>query len=241
MSDWMLPDSETYLEWELPMVEIFETVEGEGMAAGFPTVFVRTFHCNLRCRWCDTPYSFAPAKPVFTATLRQIRERVGSYASRRICLTGGEPLLHREKSLALLETLASLPDVDDVHIETNGAVDLAPFDRWRRESVTGKKVRFILDWKLPDSGESDRMLPDNLSLLKERDELKFVLANRDDFRHAVEFLSRSPHRGQTLFSPVFGELEPRHLVEWVLAEPLPQVKVSLQLHKTIWDPAQRGV
>ncbi|PMB05719.1 radical SAM protein [Fischerella thermalis CCMEE 5273] len=241
MNNWHLPDPKTYLDWELPMVEIFETVEGEGTAAGFPTVFVRTFHCNLRCRWCDTPYSFAPAKPVFTASLREIRDRVCSYASRRICLTGGEPLLHREKSLALMESLAALPDVEDVHVETNGAIDLMPFQRWREETAVGKKVRFILDWKLPASGESHRMRVENVSLLEERDEWKFVLANRDDFDQAVKLISRHPHRGQTLLSPVFGELQPRRLVEWILAHPLPQVKLSLQWHKVIWDPEERGV
>lgn len=242
MNNWELPQPEEYRAWKLPMVEIFETVEGEGSAAGYPTVFIRVFHCNLRCTWCDTPYSYAPAQPEFEATIQEILERVRSYPSRRICLTGGEPLMHREKSAALLAALADLNQVEDVHVETNGAINLAPFSRLRREGgEQWEKIRFIMDYKLPASGEEHRMVRDNFRVLTDRDEVKFVIGGAEDFRAAVRVVQERHQEGQILFSPVFETLPPRKLVEWVLAEPLPQVKVSLQLHKWIWDPAERGV
>ncbi|MGF7089237.1 7-carboxy-7-deazaguanine synthase [Kroppenstedtia sanguinis] len=242
MSNWELPPSAEYRAWKLPMVEIFETVEGEGSAAGYPTVFIRVFHCNLRCTWCDTPYSYAPARPEFEARIAEILEQVQRFSSRRICLTGGEPLMHREKSAALLAALADLDQVEDIHVETNGAIDLAPFHRLRREEEKRrKKIRFIMDYKLPASGEEHRMVRDNFQVLTESDEVKFVIGGAEDFRAAVRVVQERHQEGQILFSPVFETLPPRKLVEWVLAEPLPQVKVSLQLHKWIWDPAERGV
>ncbi|PTX60285.1 7-carboxy-7-deazaguanine synthase [Melghirimyces profundicolus] len=242
MNKWELPTPMEYRAWKLPMVEIFETVEGEGTAAGYPTVFVRVFHCNLRCAWCDTPYSYAPARPEFEATIGEILDQVKRYPSRRICLTGGEPLMHRGKSAALLAALADLDQVEDVHVETNGAIDLAPFDRLRRERAERReKIRFIMDYKLPASGEAHRMVRENFRVLTDRDEVKFVIGDREDFRSAVRVVKDWHREGQILFSPVFETLPPRRLVEWVLAEPLPQVKVNLQLHKWIWDPAERGV
>lgn len=242
MNNWELPQPAEYRAWKLPMVEIFETVEGEGNGAGYPTVFIRVFHCNLRCTWCDTPYSYAPARPEFEATIEEILERVRRYPSRRICLTGGEPLMHREKSAALLAALTDLNQVEDVHVETNGAIDLAPFDRLRREGGKQReKIRFIMDYKLPASGEEHRMVRGNFQVLTNRDEVKFVIGDQEDFRAAVRVMQECHREGQILFSPVFETLPPRKLVEWVLAEPLPQVKVSLQLHKWIWDPAERGV
>ncbi|GGE08687.1 7-carboxy-7-deazaguanine synthase [Marinithermofilum abyssi] len=242
MRKWDLPEASVYRKWSLPMVEIFETIEGEGTAAGYPTVFVRVFHCNLRCTWCDTPYSYAPAQPEFEATIEEIVERIGRFSSRRICFTGGEPLIHREKSAALLAAMASLPHIEDIHIETNGAIDLAPFDALRRKHPEWeRKVRFVMDYKLPASGEEHRMIRDNFRYLTQRDEMKFVIGSEEDFRHAVDVVKQHHRQGQVLFSPVWETMPPRRLVEKVLAEPLPQVKVSLQLHKIIWDPAERGV
>lgn len=239
---WTLPDEQTYLNWEVPMVEIFETIEGEGTAAGFPTVFVRLFHCNLRCSWCDTPYSYAPAKPEFEATIAEIIERVNEFSARRICFTGGEPLIFREKSAALLAAMAGLDHIQDIHIETNGAIDLAPYAEMRRERASWRnKVRFIMDYKLPASGETGKMVHANFDVLGPQDEVKFVIGGDDDFRFATDIVKRYHRQGQVLFSPVWELMEPKRLVEKILAEPLPDVKVSLQIHKMIWDPNQRGV
>lgn len=238
----ILPDKAEYMQWELPMVEIFETVEGEGGMAGFPTVFVRVFHCNLRCTWCDTDYSYAPAKEEFKATIGEIIEKINSFPSRRICFTGGEPLIHGKKSAALLAAMCELDHIADVHIETNGAIDLVPFEELRNEhEAVGEKARFIMDFKLPDSGEMDRMIYSNFELLKPQDEIKFVIGNDEDFEVATSVVKKHHKLGQVLYSPVWETMPPKKLVSKILAEPLPEVKLSLQMHKVIWDPNQRGV
>jgi 7-carboxy-7-deazaguanine synthase len=229
--------SQDVLGIKLPMVEIFETVEGEGTRAGFPTVFVRLFGCNLRCSWCDTTYSYPPAEAETVLTIGEILEQVRSYKSRHICLTGGEPLLYGDKSLALAEALASLSHVDDVHIETNGAIDLKPFI----ERIASPKVRYIMDYKLPDSGETDRMIVSNFALLRSQDELKFVIGSQGDFDEACRVLEKCPTAALPLFSPVWETMPPRRLVELMLERGLTNVKLNLQLHKIIWDPAMRGV
>ncbi|NOU86763.1 radical SAM protein [Paenibacillus sp. LMG 31460] len=221
----------------IPMVEIFETVEGEGTRAGFPTVFVRLFGCNLRCTWCDTKYSYPPAEAENVMTIAEIISKVETYHSRHICLTGGEPLLYGEKSLALIEALAELEQVDDLHIETNGAIDLALFV----ERVASPKVRYIMDFKLPDSGEMEQMVMSNFALLREQDELKFVIGSEHDFRTAVEVLEQHPTKALPMFSPVWETMPPRKLVEHMLDAGLSKVKLNMQLHKIIWDPAMRGV
>ena len=242
MSNFVLPEKSEWLNWTVPMVEIFETVEGEGTAAGFPTVFVRVFHCNLRCTWCDTTYSYAPAKPAFAATIAQITERISQFKSRRICFTGGEPLIHREKSAALLIAMAELPQIVDIHIETNGAIEIAPFAKLREENkVVKQKARFVIDYKLPASGERDKMIDANFKQLSHRDEIKFVIANDEDFAIAKEVIEQFHKRGQVLFSPVWESMPPKKLVEKMLAESLVDVKLSLQMHKIIWDPNERGV
>lgn len=221
----------------IPMVEIFETVEGEGTRAGFPTIFVRLFGCNLRCTWCDTKYSYPPAEAENVMTIAEIISKVETYRSRHICLTGGEPLLYGEKSLVLIDALAELEQVDDLHIETNGAIDLALFV----ERVASPKVRYIMDFKLPDSGEMGQMIMSNLALLREQDELKFVIGSEHDFRTAVEVIEQHPTKALPMFSPVWETMPPRKLVELMLNAGLSKVKLNMQLHKIIWDPAMRGV
>lgn len=235
-------DQEEILSWSLPMVELFETIEGEGQGAGFPTVFVRLFHCNLRCVWCDTPYSYAPAKPEYEASLHELIEQVKEYASHNICLTGGEPLIHKHKSAALIHQLSVLDHIKDIHIETNGAIDLQPFVKTRSHCHSWQnKVRFIMDYKLPDSGEMESMLDSNIALLSQRDELKFVIGSDQDFSIATSIIKQFKPNATVLMSPVWEQMKPADLVRKILKEPLPQVKVSMQLHKLIWDPMQRGV
>ncbi len=226
---------------KLPMVEIFETVEGEGLTAGFPTTFVRVFNCNLRCTWCDTTYSYAPSKPEFMATIDEIIEKVTHFGNVNVCLTGGEPLMHGDKSLQLLKQIAELDFIDDVHIETNGAILLKPFDELRKKHSIGKKIRFIMDYKLPASGEMDKMVEENFRYLEDRDELKFVIQDRIDYETAIQIYQTKQQKGTCLFSPVWGKLAPDQLVNWILSDKLKKVKLNLQTHKYIWDPALRGV
>lgn len=221
----------------LPLVEIFETIEGEGQQAGFHTVFVRLYGCNLRCSWCDTPYSYAPAKPEMTLSIKEIVEKVSSFKAKNICLTGGEPLLYGEKSIVLINRLLEIDGIKDIHIETNGAIDLARF----MNSISDKRVRYIMDYKLSESNERDKMIDSNLDLLREIDELKFVIGSDEDFNEATEIVSGNEIKSQILFSPVWGEMEPRKLVEKIITNGLSQVKLSLQIHKIILDPSTRGV
>lgn len=222
----------------LPMVEIFETVEGEGTRAGFPTVFVRLFGCNLRCVWCDTKYSYPPAKAEFTMSIGEIVRQVeDNYNAAHICLTGGEPLLYGDRSAALLESLCGIERIADVHVETNGAIDLAPF----LAAVESQKARYIMDYKLPDSGENDKMAHSNFALLRPQDEVKFVIASDRDFDAAVAVLRQYPTAALPMFSPVWESMPPARLVEKMLAGGLAGVKLNMQLHKIIWDPALRGV
>ncbi|MCS7460116.1 radical SAM protein [Paenibacillus doosanensis] len=219
------------------MVEIFETVEGEGTRAGFPTIFVRLFGCNLRCSWCDTKYSYPPEEAGSVMTIGDIMRQVRTYRSTHLCLTGGEPLLYGEKSAALIEALLEIETLTDLHVETNGAVDLAMF----MERIDSPKVRYIMDYKLPDSGESEAMITSNFALLREQDELKFVIGSDRDFAESVRVLERYPTRALPLFSPVWETMPPAKLVQLMLDHGLSQVKLNMQLHKIIWDPAMRGV
>jgi 7-carboxy-7-deazaguanine synthase len=230
--------SRAVLDIRLPMVEIFETVEGEGMRAGFPTVFVRLFGCNLRCVWCDTKYSYPPAEAEFTMTVGEIANQVEErYRAEHICLTGGEPLLYGSRSAELLKALCAIGRIKDVHVETNGAIDLAPF----LSEVRSEKARYIMDYKLPDSGENEAMVHGNFALLRPLDEVKFVIASDRDFDAAVETLRAYPTAAQPLFSPVWETMPPARLVEKLLAAGLAGVKLNMQLHKIIWDPNKRGV
>jgi 7-carboxy-7-deazaguanine synthase len=222
---------------KLPMVEIFETVEGEGTRAGFPTIFVRLFGCNLRCTWCDTKYSYPPEEAGLVMTIGEIVSQVRKYRSTHVCLTGGEPLLYGEKSAALIEALLDIESLADIHIETNGAIDVSMF----MERITSPKVRYIVDYKLPDSGETEQMILGNLSKLRKQDELKFVIGSEHDFAEAVRVLREHPTEALPLFSPVWETMPPVKLVKLMLDNGLSHVKLNMQLHKIIWDPAMRGV
>jgi 7-carboxy-7-deazaguanine synthase len=228
--------SET-LSIRIPMVDIYETVEGEGTLAGYPTVFVRLFGCNLRCSWCDTKYSYPPYEADMVMTISEILERVAEYKAKHLCLTGGEPLLYGERSLRLMEALVATERYADIHVETNGAVHLAPF----LEAIRSPIVRYIMDYKLPDSGEHERMIDDNLTLLREQDELKFVIATNRDFAAAKSIVTERDIRAKVLFSPVWETMPPARLAELILSHGLTDVRLNLQMHKIIWDPGMRRV
>lgn len=226
----------------LPMVEVFETIEGEGTRAGYVTTFVRVFNCNLRCTWCDTPYSYAPEKPAYYASIAETVAQVKAYENPRVCLTGGEPLMHGDKSRLLLRALAQLDVVNDVHVETNGAIDLSPFQRDREwHTQMSEKVRFIVDYKLPASNEMEKMVTSNFTCLRPDDEVKFVIGSREDFDTALAVLNTHYQTGHVLFSPVFDAMPSAELASLIIKHRLTHVKLNLQVHKYIWDPHRRGV
>ena len=230
------------------ITEIFKSIQGEGTRAGVPCIFVRLTGCNLRCTWCDTAYAFyGGAKMELAEIVSRVRGLAGAAddsgddAARKISLveiTGGEPLRQPETP----ELMRQLLDLGfTVMLETSGERALAGLPR---------EVIKIVDVKCPDSGEADTFRAENLEALTPDDEIKFVIASRRDYEFAREFTAR--HRllervRDVLFSPVFADpagswpaLNPRQLAEWILADGL-AVRLGLQLHKFIWDPATKGV
>jgi 7-carboxy-7-deazaguanine synthase len=228
------------------ITEIFKSIQGEGTRAGLPCIFVRLTGCNLRCTWCDTAYAFHGGKKM---SVEEVLARVDELAGRQdmpgaqasvplVELTGGEPLLQQE-IYPLAEKLLAAGYT--VMIETSGERFIGELPR---------AVIKIVDVKCPDSGEPDTFEMRNLEALSENDEVKFVLATRRDYEFARDFTAQhglARRVKQVLFSPAFEDpegkwpgLEPRALVEWILADGLP-VRLGLQLHKFIWDPAAKGV
>jgi 7-carboxy-7-deazaguanine synthase len=206
--------------------EVFLSLQGEGVDIGLPTVFVRTSRCNLQCNWCDTKYSWAPGEE---RSLESIIEEVVSYGVRRVCISGGEPMLQAEEVSQLARELESRGY--DVIIETNGSIDLDDLTR-------GDRTRFSMDLKCPSSGMQDRNLFTNVTKMRPDDVLKFVIAHQEDYIFAKKILERNPPACTVVFQPV-GGLDLRDLAERVLEDRL-DVRVLLQLHRYIWGD-QRGV
>jgi len=209
------------------ITEIFHSIQGESSFAGRPCVFVRLTGCPLRCTWCDSEYTFYGGTEM---ALDDVLAKVRSFGCRLVEVTGGEPL-HQPEAFTLIERLCS--DGYEVLVETSGAIDISPVDL---------RAHIIMDVKCPGSGMMDRMDWKNLNRIAGKDEIKFVLKDRADYEFACTMIERHrlAERCPVLFSPSFGELDPRQLSEWVLADTLP-VRVQLQLHKLIWDPQTRGV
>jgi len=223
------------------ITEIFKSIQGEGTRAGLPCIFIRLTGCNLRCVWCDTAYAFHGGTKYSTDEIvDKVHSLAGetSSATRLVEITGGEPLLQPETP-ALAEKLLAAGYT--VMIETSG-------ERFVGSLPPG--VIKIVDVKCPDSGEPDTFNANNLNALGRDDEIKFVIASRRDYDFARVFTRE--HRlaervREVLFSPVFPDpegqwpgLNARDLVDWILADGLP-VRLGLQLHKFIWDPATKGV
>lgn len=212
----------------LTVNEIFHSIQGESTFAGEPCVFVRLTACDLRCRWCDTPYAFHEGRKM---SVDEVVQAVEAYGCPMVEITGGEPLLQADVR-PLMERLIEAGRT--VLVETGG-----------HRSIAGlpEAVIRIVDIKCPGSGEAGKMDWTNLDELTPRDQVKFVLADRADYDYARDLVRRerlNERCGAVLFSPVHGELDPKRLAEWVLADRLP-VRVQLQVHKYIWDPQTRGV
>jgi 7-carboxy-7-deazaguanine synthase len=211
----------------LRVTEIFHSIQGESTQAGRPCVFVRLTGCPLRCRWCDTAYAFEGGTRM---EVSEVVERAGKYGCELVEVTGGEPLAQKD-CLPLLRELAGASY--SVMLETGGAVSLEGID---------PRVRIVMDLKCPDSGECHRNLWDNLERLRPGDEIKFVLASRRDYEWARDQVRerRLHERNTVLFSPVWGEVEPGVLSQWVLEDSLP-ARVQIQLHKILFGAETRGV
>lgn len=211
--------------------EIYLSIQGETSSVGLPTIFVRTTGCHLRCAYCDTTYAFRGGRIMeVDEVLAQVRE----FGYKRVCLTGGEPLLQpRQELQKLFDSWAE--ERLEVSVETSGSIDIGQFRLHPGQ-------RWILDIKGPSSGEAERMHLSNLGLLRPEDEVKFVVGDEDEYRWYRALLKehRLEERTRILFSPVWGRLETSQLVDWMLRDRL-QARLQLQMHKLIWAPDKRGI
>lgn len=213
----------------LNIYETFSSIQGESTHAGRLCFFIRLAGCNLRCSYCDTrkAQSSSSGSP---RTLDELVRAAEQSGLRLVEITGGEPMLQP----AVTELCRRLLERGfEVLMETNGSVELAAVPRG---------VRRIIDWKTPFSGEAEKMLDSNFLNLRPGDEIKFVIAGRNDYNAALDVIRRFriAEHATILFAPVFGEIEPRTLVEWMLADRVP-ARLNLQLHKVIWSPDAEGV
>ncbi len=215
-------------EKTLTINEIYASIQGESTWAGERCVFVRLTFCDLRCNYCDTEYAFYEGKK---QTLSDIVAEVRRFECPLVEITGGEPLLQKNV-LSLMTILADAGFT--VLLETSGAHDISGVD---------PRVHRIMDLKTPGSAEVERNRYENIAHLTQRDEVKFVIGSREDYEWSRGQLQQHDLAGRcraVLFSPIFGRIDPREIVEWILADKLP-VRFQLQMHKFIWTPTQRGV
>ncbi|MFZ0959801.1 MAG: radical SAM protein [Terriglobia bacterium] len=210
------------------VTEIFKSIQGESTFAGLPCIFVRLTGCNLRCHWCDTAYAFHGGQKM---TVEEVMTRVHQLGGKLVELTGGEPLL-QDDVYPLTEQLLS--EGFRVLVETSGE---------RHIGRLPQEVIKVLDVKCPRSGEGGTFCAENVSALGKKDQIKFVIADENDYRYARDFMLQHNLRervDEVILSPVFGQLHPRRLAEWILRDGC-EVRLGLQIHKFIWDPETRGV
>ncbi len=226
----------------LVLIELYLSVQGESSFAGLPCIFVRLAGCNLRCSWCDSEYTFSGGERF---SLEQVEQKIAAFAPVTLVeFTGGEPMLQERELLPLMDRLLSRGYT--LMLETSGERPL---------TNVPKAVHKIMDVKCPGSGESGRFYPANLAALTLLDEVKFVISDRADYEFARDFIRQNNLAalcGEILLSPAFTKtptperttencvLDPRLLVEWMLADHLP-ARLSLQIHKFVWEPLKKGV
>jgi 7-carboxy-7-deazaguanine synthase len=203
----------------MKIYSIFKSIQGEGLTIGAPTTFVRTSGCPLRCTYCDTTQAYDTGEQM---TLDAIMKKVKKFGTRNVCLTGGEPLAQRDAP-KLVQML--LDAGFKVVVETNGAM---PLD----ELPCTESLTISMDIKCPSSGESEKMLFDNIELLGPTDQLKFIISDNKDYAYAKEILEKYSPKCEVIFTPVGGK-DLKAIAEKVLKEEL-EVRVLPQLHKFIW-------
>ena len=216
-----LQDDSVSSEQRLRITEIFYSLQGESRTSGYPTVFIRLTGCPLRCEYCDTTYAFKGGEWL---SFEQIFTEVKKYNTRYITVTGGEPLAQK-KCISLLKLLCE--QGYDVSLETSGALDISDVD---------SRVSRVMDLKTPGSKEESKNCYDNIPLLTQHDQLKFVICNRIDYDWAVAKINEYDllSRCEVLFSSSHQQLKPQTLADWILEDQLP-VRFQMQLHKYLWD------
>ena len=203
--------------------EIFYSIQGESSRIGFPTVFIRLTGCPMRCTYCDTAYAFHQGNQ---QEIDAILNTVQQYPTKFVTVTGGEPLAQKN----CLDLLNRLCDLDyEVSIETGGGIDISPVNQ---------KVKIILDIKTPQSGEAENNFWPNLKQIKPMDEIKFVVADQEDFEWAIQTMHEHQlDQKKILFSPVYNQLEGELLAKWILDHGI-EARLQLQLHKILWGEKQ---
>jgi 7-carboxy-7-deazaguanine synthase len=203
--------------------EIFYSIQGESSRIGFPTVFIRLTGCPMRCTYCDTAYAFHQGNQ---QEIDAILNTVQQYPTNFVTVTGGEPLAQKN----CLDLLNRLCDQDyEVSLETGGGIDISPVNQ---------KVKIILDIKTPQSGEAENNFWPNLKQIKPMDEIKFVVADQEDFEWSLQTISEHQlDPKKILFSPVYGQLEGELLAKWILDRGV-EARLQLQLHKILWGEKQ---
>ena len=206
----------------LNITEIFYSLQGEAREVGIPTVFVRLTGCPLRCNYCDTTYAFKGNNPL---TVEGIIKQIEVYNTKHVCVTGGEPLAQKNCHI-LLDSLVEKGC--QVSLETSGSIDISQINRG---------VSVVMDIKTPSSTEARQNRYENIALLEAKDQLKFVIASREDFVWCCNLMEKHNTEAEVLFSPVYESLDPTELAEWILEGQL-NVRLQLQLHKILWGEAK---
>lgn len=215
--------------------EIFYSIQGEGCYSGVPTVFVRLQGCNLSCPWCDTKYAQAIADKnvCFLMDTDSLLNKIKSFVNHtNVCITGGEPLLQKDALLCMVKIFIKCPDIKRVIIQTNGSIDIKPF--------LLPKVIIAMDYKLFSSGQTGKMRFENIQSLREGDELKFVVADREDFNQSLNILSKYSLKPQIVYSAVYPIMKYSELAKMIIDNNI-NCRFMVQLHKVIWPHIDRGV
>lgn len=226
--------SELEESYQFHVVEKFVSINGEGKKAGQLAVFIRLQGCNLNCSYCDTRWANDIGCEFTPMTANEIVQYVLECKVENVTLTGGEPLLNRNVSILL----KALTDANlFVEIETNGSVSLEDF------VGISERITFTMDYKLPSSRMEKSMCVSNFKLLQEKDTIKFVAGNVDDLQRAKQVIEEYHLTGKCniYISPVFGKIDPKDIVNFMIHHHLNKVNLQLQLHKFIWDPNEKGV
>lgn len=221
--------------YKYKIAETFSSINGEGTHAGQLAFFIRFTGCNLDCSYCDTKWANVPNAPYTEMTGEEILSAVQKSGIKNVTVTGGEPLI-QPNIIPLLEMLCG--DGHYVEIETNGSADVSEVVK-----IGTDRPALTMDYKLPSSGMESFMRTENFALLEAMDTVKFVSGSRADLERALEIIREYGLIGKcaVYISPVFGEIEPAEIVDFMLANKLNGVNVQLQMHKFIWDANARGV
>ena len=211
----------------LKINEIFKSIQGESTHSGLPCIFIRLTYCNLRCTYCDTEYAFHDGKDM---SISDIINHIKPMKTKLVEVTGGEPML-QDNTIPLM--IALLKKKYHVLLETSGAISLKDVP---------SEVKKIVDFKCPSSAMSDRNLWSIIDELNDKDEIKFVIGNQEDYEWTKSKINKYNlnQKWTILISPVFGKISLEKLAEWILKDNL-DVRLQLQMHKYIWDPDKQGV